>query len=46
MNAILFSGLEDIQLAQTPLNEANQTLYEGTPLRILDCHTLLLYRDR
>jgi len=32
MDVILFSRLEDIQLAQTSLNEASPTLYEGAPL--------------
>lgn len=32
MDVILFSGLENIQLAQIPLNEDNPTLYRGAPL--------------
>ena len=29
MDVILFFGLENIQLTQTPLNKANPTLYGG-----------------
>jgi len=46
MDVILFSGLEDIQLAQTPLNKANPTPYRGAPLSILDHHTPLLYHNQ
>ena len=45
MDVILFSRLEDIQLAQTSLNEASPTLYEGAPLWILDRQAPLSYRD-